>query len=346
MEKKKILVVGKNIDTTALDTDKVLMNITLDGSQYIAEITLANFKTLIYSGQGLIDKIAATESTIATFAAASGDYTFQQGDIISLAGSTDLFMYVGGTKTDVANYVALEQKSQTLIDLETSKTIYDLNVVPVLSVDAENRELVEDTGNSVVLWNTCQLKDLTEVNSANWNTRLLQDTSGVQAVDWDERKLKDVAGAENADFSEASIKLSALPTYDDNAAALTGGLVEGQLYVTPSREVKSVVAVYAGVKRYKALISQRGTNAPTAVILENTLGEVPTFSYVSSSVYKLTTTGLFTTNKTFVIANNSADGGDLSQNFKADVFGNNSIEMSATSDDVLRNASLLIEVYP
>lgn len=108
MKKKKILVVGQNIDTTALETDKVLLNVTLDNSHYIAEMTIPNFRTLIASGIALIEKIAANESTIALFATASGGYTFQQGDLISLLGNNQIYMYVGGTKTDVSNYSVMD----------------------------------------------------------------------------------------------------------------------------------------------------------------------------------------------------------------------------------------------
>lgn len=56
-----------------------------------------------------------------------------------------------------------------------------------------------------------------------------------------------------------------------------------------------------GVKRYKALLSQSGSNAPTAIVLENTLGEVPTFVYSDIGEYRLTTVGnIFETNKTIV----------------------------------------------
>lgn len=46
-------------------------------------------------------------------------------------------------------------------------------------------------------------------------------------------------------------------------------------------------------KAYSALISQTGTSAPTAVVLENTLGGTPVFSYVGSGEYRLTLTGAF-----------------------------------------------------
>ncbi len=46
-------------------------------------------------------------------------------------------------------------------------------------------------------------------------------------------------------------------------------------------------------KVYAALVSQTGTSAPTAVILENTLGGTPVFSYVSEGEYRMTLSGAF-----------------------------------------------------
>ncbi len=45
------------------------------------------------------------------------------------------------------------------------------------------------------------------------------------------------------------------------------------------------------VRRYKALVAQSGTAAPTAVILENTLGEVPTYSRSAAGEYIITSPG-------------------------------------------------------
>lgn len=45
---------------------------------------------------------------------------------------------------------------------------------------------------------------------------------------------------------------------------------------------------YTRVLQYIAFITQRGTNAPTAVVKENTLGETPTFVYESPGSYTLT----------------------------------------------------------
>jgi hypothetical protein len=55
------------------------------------------------------------------------------------------------------------------------------------------------------------------------------------------------------------------------------------------------------------LLSQSGTSAPTAVVLENTLGVVPTYGYSFSGIYTVNSTDLFTTNKTACIVSNSFD---------------------------------------
>jgi len=59
-------------------------------------------------------------------------------------------------------------------------------------------------------------------------------------------------------------------------------------------------------KSYVALITQTGTGAPTAIVLENTLGEV-TFNYISVGNYEVVTDGLFN-DKTFALIPNSRLG--------------------------------------
>lgn len=55
-----------------------------------------------------------------------------------------------------------------------------------------------------------------------------------------------------------------------------------------------------GYKKYVALLSQSGTDAPTAIILENTLGVTPTFVYNTVGQYSIIATGKFTIDKTAV----------------------------------------------
>jgi hypothetical protein len=61
------------------------------------------------------------------------------------------------------------------------------------------------------------------------------------------------------------------------------------------QEVSDFVKPY---RVYVALLTQSGSNPPTAIELENTLGPI-TFGYISSGLYAINSSGLFTANKTW-----------------------------------------------
>ncbi len=60
-------------------------------------------------------------------------------------------------------------------------------------------------------------------------------------------------------------------------------------------------------KVYTALLERTGAVAPTATILENTLGII-TFAYTGPGNYGILSSGLFTINKTFVLLQKQANG--------------------------------------
>lgn len=61
-------------------------------------------------------------------------------------------------------------------------------------------------------------------------------------------------------------------------------------------------------KVYRALLTQTGTNPPVATILENTLGQIPTYGYVNIGRYTLSVTGnILTDNKTAVSFGSNID---------------------------------------
>lgn len=65
-------------------------------------------------------------------------------------------------------------------------------------------------------------------------------------------------------------------------------------------------------KVYTALLTQSGTDAPTAIVLENTLGEEVTYAYDSQGVYIIQFNQTFTDiNKIFIIIGN----GNVDNNF-------------------------------
>jgi hypothetical protein len=106
------------------------------------------------------------------------------------------------------------------------------------------------------------------------------------------------------------------------------------------------------VKVYRALLTQTGTSAPTATVLENTIGSI-VWTRTTVGTYKGTLTGAFTIGKTWIpgmgivadnfpacavgIANTSANFVTV-QSFNASV--------GAGSDDELSSTPIEIRVYP
>tara|TARA_A100001201_G_scaffold61428_2_gene58649 strand:+ start:213 stop:647 length:435 start_codon:yes stop_codon:yes gene_type:complete len=73
---------------------------------------------------------------------------------------------------------------------------------------------------------------------------------------------------------------------------------------TKNFTVDSVVSAGLGYTAYAALISQSGTNAPTATALKNNTGYTYTWARTGSGTYTITANGnAFTNNKTIVFMN-------------------------------------------
>lgn len=99
-------------------------------------------------------------------------------------------------------------------------------------------------------------------------------------------------------------------------------------------------------KVYTALLTQTGTGAPTATVLENTLGFVPTFTYNGVGIYRLV--GTFDITKTIVIFENpsktSIDSTTSSYNVGSRV-NLYSRTGGVLADNMLDHTSIKIEVY-
>jgi hypothetical protein len=74
--------------------------------------------------------------------------------------------------------------------------------------------------------------------------------------------------------------------------------------VASQKAVKTALALKAngtaGVLRYNAIIAQAASGAPTATVLENTLGGTPVWGRTSAGLYTLTLAGVWTSAKTQV----------------------------------------------
>jgi hypothetical protein len=101
---------------------------------------------------------------------------------------------------------------------------------------------------------------------------------------------------------------------------------------------------------YTAFISHAGTDAPTAIVVENGIGEV-VWSYVSAGVYHLTLVGAFVSGKTAPIDDIMMDqiGNVYTLNrISADIMELKSYaaaNLSVTANGVLSSRYINIEVY-
>jgi hypothetical protein len=102
-------------------------------------------------------------------------------------------------------------------------------------------------------------------------------------------------------------------------------------------------------KVYKALLTQSGTDAPVATVLENTLSGTPVWSYTNVGLYRLTLNGEWSANKTGLFALNVSDGigFGFTQRLDNDQISLNTKDTSlANSNDILSESLIVIEVYP
>lgn len=106
---------------------------------------------------------------------------------------------------------------------------------------------------------------------------------------------------------------------------------------------------------YTALLSQSGTSAPTATVLENTLGGTVVWSRVSAGKYKATLTGAFTVSKTWLSPTNvnNVDPEATGLIFKFLRIDSNEVQLELVesggllyTDDYLLSNPIEIRVYP
>lgn len=104
-------------------------------------------------------------------------------------------------------------------------------------------------------------------------------------------------------------------------------------------------------KKYTALISQSGTSAPTATVLENTLGGTVVWTRTSTGIYVGTLTGAFAASKTVALMLCQGSFGLPVYRFTSPTTSTVSIETftsntAAFSDGLMAPARITIEVYP
>jgi hypothetical protein len=137
-----------------------------------------------------------------------------------------------------------------------------------------------------------------------------------------------------------TVKISSLPFTNNRDTVLT--------YDPSTNQLKATTV--SPCKKYVALLSQSGTNAPTATILENTLGGTITWSRNASGNYTATLIGAFTQNRTWFNTEPSDQAGNVATT-KLMWSNANTVTLivkdgSQANMDGWTNLSVEIRVYP
>lgn len=113
-------------------------------------------------------------------------------------------------------------------------------------------------------------------------------------------------------------------------------------------KIQGTTSQNVGYKSYVASLSQSGTSAPTATVMYNDIGTI-TPTYVAPGQYSFTSSGLFTSQKTFSVINQT----DEASTFTTVYFSTNRIDVRSyetltetSANDLLSGTSIEIRVYP
>ena len=100
----------------------------------------------------------------------------------------------------------------------------------------------------------------------------------------------------------------------------------------------------AGYKTYTVLLTQAGTAAPVATILQNTTNTTFTWTRQSAGNYTVTaSSALFTVNKTMAFVNNGSDSVTSTPTWNRT--SDTTLTLSTSGDDKFTNGSFEIRIY-
>ena len=132
-------------------------------------------------------------------------------------------------------------------------------------------------------------------------------------------------------------------TYVAGVSEVTGNPTRG---FTVQSIVDKVPSIQLGYTSLVQLLNQTGTAAPVATEVYNNTGQTFTWSYVSTGIYRVTSTGTpFTVNKTVVFVNNGNANDLISSNVSWWRVSDTIIEVRPSSDDWMVDGSFEIKIY-
>ena len=162
------------------------------------------------------------------------------------------------------------------------------------------------------------------------------------------------ANKSQSDYQDIKVKSISATGHYVGGAALTGiPTAPTAALGTNTTQIATTAFVQANSRPYKvytALLSQSGTNAPTATVLENTLGGSVVWARSTTGVYYATSGYRFTDNKTTVFINNHRQDSNVTiectnnNNVSVSTYGTSVVPFSGVDGRLLNNA-IEIRVY-
>ncbi len=118
--------------------------------------------------------------------------------------------------------------------------------------------------------------------------------------------------------------------------------------IFPGYAAGSVVGYPDGTKIYMALLTQSGTDAPVATVLQNTLGGTVVWTRSLGGVYLATLAGVFLAAKTWFTPAFGSDGVTMGSSdiLKFVRTSDNVMTLTTTADDYLNGFPIQIIIFP
>lgn len=154
-------------------------------------------------------------------------------------------------------------------------------------------------------------------------------------------------------------KMATLTAYPTNSTPKASDLLLGTKVPTPNSDEKPITSnvtiaalaalinsgSVAGYKTYTALLTQAGTAAPVATILQNTTSETFTWTRQSAGNYTITaSSALFIANKTMVFLN-AGHGNQAALPIYWERTSDTTITLLSFSDGEIEEGSFEIRIY-
>jgi len=258
------------------------------------------------------------------------------GNTVSVTGQPTASVVLGNLGTSTNEMPAVIGKTTNNTGLTMMASSEEVNSTPDMRFEIRRNTNTDYTDRTTTGWKFTRFGTTVIDILRNGNTTFIGSVSGIAATTANHFVIK-------SQFDLKADLASPILTGDPKAPTATAGDNDTSIATT------AFVATATGnYKKYVALLTQTGTSAPTATVLENTLGGTVVWTRTSTGEYKGTLTGAFTTNKTFFPQPSIS----LASYILAAVLNTNELTISSrntsgvSTDALLTNSTIEIRVYP